>query len=368
MRIGVDIRELERGKRTGIGRFLLTVLGSPVLRSSRHEWILMGNQRTVAPGGFPFVQVTERSRLIWDQCLLPSVLRRHAIQVLFSPYRKAPLWRSCPYVVTIHDLFPFSLTGHRSIRELAFWTFMRLVAKRAARIITVSQFVKQEIVERLQVPPDKITVIYHGLDPSFCPVNPDQANERVARTFGIEGGYILFVGQLKPHKNVDKLITAYASLPGSLRRRYTLLIVGGDGSYRTTLEQLIVQRGVSDSVRLLGAVEDTLLPALYSQAAVCALPSRHEGFGLPALEAMACGCPVIAARCTALPEVVGDAGLFVDPDEPHELANVLEDVLSDESLRTELRTRGFERARLFSRDEAVGRLLEVFDAMEQERA
>lgn len=364
MQIGIDIRELEPGKRTGIGRFLSNLLRASALHCSHHTWILFGNQRTEPPDGFMVVRINESSRLLWDQVLLPSALARHHIDLFFSPYRKAPLWLPCPSVVTIHDLLPFVLMVTPSVKSRLFWMLMRRMARQARRIITVSEFVKRDIVNRLGVLPEKITVVYHGLDASFRPIAPAQAAAQLASRLGIAGDYILFVGQLNPHKNVDKLIAAYAALPDSLRHRYQLLIAGGGGAVRQALEALVTQQKLDQSVRLLGVVEDELLPPLYSMASVCVLPSEHEGFGLPVIEAMACGCVVVAARRAALPEIVGEAGLLVDPAEPHSLTGALEQALTDGALRQALQARGLARAKQFSLDQAVSQLLQLFDALE----
>lgn len=364
MQIGIDIRELEPGKRTGIGRFLVNLLSASALRRSRHAWILFGNQRTEPPDGFPMIRISESSRLLWDQLLLPSALARQRIDLFFSPYRKAPLWLPCPSVVTIHDLLPFTLTATSSAQSRLFWMLMRRMARHAMRIMTVSEFVKRDIVHHLGVPPEKVTVIYHGLHPSFCPVVPEQARAQLAERLGITGDYILFVGQLNPHKNIDKLIAAYAALPDSMRQRYQVLIAGGGGSTRQALEALIIRQKLGRSVRLLGVVEDELLPPLYSMASVCVLPSEHEGFGLPVIEAMACACVVIAARRAALPEIVGEAGLLVDPAEPRSLTGALEQALTDGALRQTLRARGLARAKQFSLDQTVSRFLQLFDALE----
>lgn len=363
MRIGIDVRELEQNKRTGIGRFLTNLFHSELFRRAPHDWILFGNQRTVFPEGFSTVRIAERSRLAWDHVVLPRQLRRRGIHVFFSPYRKAPWRLPCPFIITIHDLFPFTLPGRRAFGDLPFWWFIRQVARRAARILTVSEFVKQDVVTWLRVAPAKVQVIYHGLEPSFCPVDPDHARAQLLRRFGIGDDYVLFVGQLKPHKNVDKLIEAYARLPDPLRRQCRLVIVGSDGAYRARLEALGVQRGLTDRLRWLGVVDDDLLPVLYSAARVCVLPSQHEGFGLPVIEAMACGCPVIAADRAALPEIAGEAALFVNPDDSAALTHTLERLLSDGALRHTFQTQGYARARMFSIDHAVEQLLRAFDTL-----
>lgn len=366
MRIGVDVRELEQDKRTGIGRFLTNLFHSELFRRASHEWVLFGNQRTVFPDGFSAVTVPERSRLLWDHVVLPQHLRRQGVRLFVSPYRKAPLWLPCPCVITIHDLFPFSVPGRRRLGDLLFWWFMRQTARRAERILTVSEFVKHDIVARLGVSPDKVRVLYHGLEPHFHPGGPDAGEDARLHTMGLGGQDVLFVGQLKPHKHVHTLIEAYARLPASLQVRHRLTIVGSDGSYRRMLETLIAQHGLKASVRFLGPVDDQLLAALYRRAAACVLPSEHEGFGLPAVEAMACGCPVIVARATALPEIVGEAGVFIDPQRPETLVEAMTEVLTDGKLRETLRDRGLVRSKQFSLERAVEQFLRVVDEVASE--
>jgi glycosyltransferase involved in cell wall biosynthesis len=360
IRVGIDGRELAAGVRTGIGRYVIEVLRAA--SQSEVECIVYGDLNTRLPITLPKVTLqTIESRWTqwWDQVSLPLQLARDRISVLLSPYYKGPLYPPCPVVVSIHDLYFIQYPRKRWPAYGALTTRLaRLYARRAAAIIADSEYSKRSIVERLGVSPGKVTVIPVGLGPEF---KPELLTESAATRYGIVPPYILYVGNFQPHKNLPRLIRAYANLGKSLRDTHQLVLSGGDMERRQALEGLVRELGIVDRVRFPGLIEDSHLPAVYSGCALFVLPSLEEGFGLPALEAMACGAPVVAGNRAAIPEVVGKAAMLVDPENIPAMTEAMAQVLSVSHLRGTLRQSGLARALEFSSDRTSGRVLALLN-------
>ena len=354
--LGLDGRELRPDVRTGIRRYLTEVLRA----ASRAGWActVYGDAATRLELNLPGVSC----RILagawtqwWDQVALPRALARDGVSVFLSPYYKGPLVAPCPVVLTIHDLFFIGYAGRRRpLYDATMTRVARLYARRASAIVADSEHSKRAIVARLGIAPAKVTVIPVALGAEF---RPEPLTDAVKLRYGIASPYILYVGNFMPHKNLPRLLSAYAALPGTLRAGHALVLAGGDRVGRPTLEAMAARLGVADRVLFPGLVHDPDLPALYAGAAVFVLPSLEEGFGLPALEAMACGAPVVASNRGALPEVVGDAALIVDPDAEAEIAHALARVLSDAPLARDLGSRGRARAPLFAPERTAERVV-----------
>src|SRR5881296_1043120 len=366
IRVGIDGRELAAGVRTGIGRYLIEVLRAASKREV--ECIVYGDLNTRLPITLPKVTLqTIESRWTqwWDQVSLPLRLARDRTSVLLSPYYKGPLFSPCRVVLTIHDLYFIEYPRKRWPAYGSLTTRLaRLYASRAAAIIAVSEYSKRSIVERLGVSPGKVTVIPDALGPEF---KPEPLTEFVAARYGIVPPYILYVGNFRPHKNLPRLIRAFANLSKSLRDTHQLVLAGGDREHRQTLEGLVRDLGISDRVLFPGRIEDAHLPAVYSGCSLFVLPSLEEGFGLPALEAMACGAPVIAANRAAIPEVVGKAAILFDPEDVAAMTKVMTDVLTQPELGTTLRRQGLMRSKEFSLNRTAGRVLTLLQEVSEGR-
>jgi glycosyltransferase involved in cell wall biosynthesis len=366
-RVGVDGRELRAGARTGIRRYTLEVLRAAAARGL--ECVLYGDRGTeldAAPTGVRPVRIEGSVVQWWDQVALPAALRRDAVEVFLSPYYKRPLVAPCPVVVTIHDLFFIGYPGRRRpLYDAAMTRVARLYARGADAIIADSEHSRRAIVARLGIATERIAVIPVGLGPEFQPATPSAA-QRTRYRLGPR--YALYVGNFLPHKNLPRLLRAWAALAPPLRAAHRLVLAGGAAAGRPALEDLAGALGLAEGVVFAGAVDDADLPALYGGATVVVLPSLEEGFGLPALEAMACGAPVVASRRGALPEVVGDAGLLVDPEDEGALAATLMRVLGGELDRETLARRGLARAGVFTREHTAGRVVDLLQATAGTRA
>jgi glycosyltransferase involved in cell wall biosynthesis len=268
-------------------------------------------------------------------------------------------------VVTIHDCIHLRFPQYLPKRGAHLYarTMMNMAAKRACKVLTVSEASKQDILHYLGVPAAKVEVIYNALDERLA--TPPTAEEitRVRERFLLNAPFILYTGNIKPHKNIDRLIEAFSLLRQRGFEHVKLIIIGDEISKYPNLRRLVHRFQLHQHVRFLGFVSDATLSVLYRLAAVFVFPSLYEGFGLPPLEAMALGTPVITSNVSSLPEVVGDAAVLIDPTDATAIAGAMARVLGDEALRTELTRRGLERVAAFSWTRSVARVREVYHEM-----
>lgn len=282
--------------------------------------------------------------------------------LLHVPHYNAPLLHRGPLLVSIHDLIHITDACFKhTLKARAYAApVLRLAARRAAHIVTVSEYSKAQIVARLGVPASKVTTIHNGVDESFHYMPQDVAFQAVSQFTGFQEPYFLYVGSLKPYKNVSILLQAYALVRSRRRTKQKLLIVGDDPRWKKPLLQQQSLLGLDEDVLFLSHVPSDLLPKVYAAAGALIMPSRIEGFGLPVLEAMACGTPVICSRAASLPEVGGDAVLYFDPSNPEDLAAAIERLLESVELQSYLRARGLERAGQFTIRNSVRKHVELY--------
>ncbi|MEP6570035.1 MAG: glycosyltransferase family 1 protein [Acidobacteriota bacterium] len=293
---------------------------------------------------------------------LSAELRRNPVDVLHVQFTSPP-FSPCPVVVSIHDLsfehLPQTFKW-RSRKQLRIT--VRRSARGASQVIALSEYARNDIIDTYQVRPETISVIPLAAPAHFSPITNEEELQRLRQTYGIEGEYILSVGAIQPRKNLGRLVAAFARLRHAKPAvNLPKLVLAGKCAwlYDETL-RAIKDLQLNDSVILAGYVPDTDLPALYSGALCFVYPSYFEGFGLPPLEAMQCGVPVIAGDQTSLPEVVGDAGILVDPFDVEALAAAIEKLVTDSDLRAELRVKGLARAKLFSWRETARQTLAIY--------
>jgi len=284
-------------------------------------------------------------RVLWEQVMQPQVLRHIDADLVHGPVFVGPLVAPCPIVITIHDLsfmrFPdFFRPGNR----LYLKTMTRLSARRARRLIAVSEHAATEAAHLLGIPRRNIDVVYHGVDPAFRPL-PAADVTAFRRRRELPEQFVLFVGTLEPRKNIARLIEAFARIyDGQVK----LVLVGGKGWLYEDLFARVEELDVREGVRFAGYVPSEELPLWYNAARAFAYPSSYEGFGMPVTEAQACGTPVLTSNCSSLPEAAGDAALLIDPQDVEAIATGLQQLLNDSSLRETLRGRGLAHARTFN--------------------
>lgn len=301
----------------------------------------------------------------FDQWGLPSWLRKNGVDLFHSPNYLYPLlMNSPPVVVTIHDLIPlkfpeFTPRAKKTRFNFIFRLILRRSVHRASRVIAVSRHTRDDLISLLGLEEEKIRVVYNGVDRTYRRLEAGKVQALLAEKFQITAPYFLFVGRFDPYKNVTGLIRALADFSGPEDNPLHLVIAGSPDPRYPEAGKLVKSLGVSDRVHFLEKVDEEELLYLYNGALALVLPSLYEGFGLPPLEAMACGTPVICSNRGSLPEVVGEAALLVEP-EVDEIAAGLERIWKDEQLRAELRRRGLQRAASFSWEKTAAETLNVY--------
>jgi glycosyltransferase involved in cell wall biosynthesis len=364
MRIGIDARKLHD---YGIGTYVRNLVGQLARQDGESTYVVICRRadapfiRSLGPRFEPLIERAENYSLL-EQVSVPFGLRRTHVDLFHAPhYVVSPLTR-CPTVVTIHDCIHLRFPQYLPNRAAAVYarTMMTMAARRAHRILTVSQASKEDILRYLKVPASKIEVIYNALDERLATApSPDEIT-RVRERLQLTSPFILYAGNIKPHKNVDRLIEAFSILRKRRGGDLKLLIIGDEISKYPNLRRLVHRFQLHKYVRFHGFVSDETLAVLYRLATAFVFPSLYEGFGLPPLEAMAAGTPVITSNVSSLPEVVGDAALLIDPMNAGAIADAMTRVLSDQALRSDLVRRGCERVKTFSWERSVRRTREVY--------
>lgn len=364
MRIGMDASPMIR-RRGGVGWYVARLVGGLAARDGDNEYRLYADgPLDMSALGLPPERWTS---VVAGRWRLRGAVRRDRVDVFHGTNFRLRARGRLGSVVTIHDLSAERLPG-LSGRRFGQWLASartRWTARRADRVIAHSHSAAADMADCFGVAPERIAVVPLGVGPEFFPEPPPTQDVVRARLAPGRQGFILFCGSLEPRKDVPTLLQAFARLP-DVRNRYRLVLAGGSGRASPGITALVHTLGLSEVVAFEGYLEIPLLRALYSAAALFVLPSLYEGFGLPVLEAMACGAPVIAANTSSLPEVVGEAGLLVSPGDPGALVEAMARVLQDPALATDLRRRGFDRAKRFTWEEAAARTLAVYRAVAAE--
>lgn len=363
MKIGIDAR-LVYYHQAGIGQYILRLTQALALLDHEDQFTLFTSRKDRTPileqSNFKRQELWTPSHHRFEPAALSLELARFSLDVLHSPDFIPPASVHAKSVITVHDLafllFPDFLTRPSA----RYYSRVDIAAHKADHIIAVSESTKRDTVRLLGVPEEKITVIPEAAHPIFAPITSPEPLERIRTRYKLPEEFILFVGTIEPRKNLPALVNAYRRLRDNYKSNVALVIVGQRGWLYEELDQMLEEMNIQDSVRFLGGVPNEELVYLYNAAKIFAFPSRYEGFGLPPLEAMACGTPVVTSNVSSLPEVVGDAALLVDPEDIDGLAVAMWRLLSEENLRRELRAKGLKRAQTFSWERAARATLQVY--------
>jgi glycosyltransferase involved in cell wall biosynthesis len=364
MRVAIDARKLHD---FGIGTYIRNLLRQLARIDHETEYVLLCGEADLgvaAQLGPNFRSVLEPSPnySIREQIHVPWVLRRERPDLYHAPHYVLPAAINCHSVVTIHDcihlMFPQYLPNRMAYAyaRAQMWT----AAHRSDCILTVSDASKRDILHLFNIPPEKIVVVYNAIDAHFSLTPPPDAVARVRERYQLDHRFVLYVGNIKPHKNLVRLIEAFSELRARELEDVKLLIIGDEISKLPALRHAVHRHKLHKHVRFLGYVPDDQLAVLYRLAAVFVFPSLYEGFGLPPLEAMASGTPVVVSNVSSLPEVVGDAAVLVDPHDTDSIVEGLHCVLTNPARAEDMRRKGLERSREFSWERSVARTLEVY--------
>lgn len=364
LRIGIDGRYIQ-DHFPGIGRYTYNLIQALAKAAPEDSFVLLYNpqlvntrytlERLKAPN-VDLVAVNLPTFSLTEQYRLPSLICHLGLDLFHSPYYIKPYLLPCPSVVTIYDLIPrlypqYISLGARVIFEIA----IRLAAVTSRMIIAVSQSAKDDLVRLLGLLPSKVWVTPLGVDTQFKPLK-EKAIFNLRHKYDLPEGYILYLGINKPHKNLVRLVEAFAKVKSGRK----LVLAGREDPRYREVHEVVRRLSLQERVIFLGQVPERDLPALYCGAALFVLPSLYEGFGLPLLEAMACGVPVISSSISSLSEIAGRAAVTVDPMDVSQLARALEEVWGNSDLRVSMRQEGLKQAAHFSWERTAKETLMVY--------
>ena len=372
MRIAIDIRRMyEFGLATYI-RNVVRTLGriDPV-----NEYFVVGasariEQLGALPENFHLIPLQNPEKTFATYLELHKVIAGHEVDLVHVPNAfSRPLITRAPFVITVHDLLDYMYRArtNNGMRRTIHSYMTRQVMHRAARIFAVSNFTKRDVARYFAVNPEKIEVVYNALDENFLRGHATADEQAMVRgRYQVDSPFLLYAGRISPNKNVARIIEAFSALKAELAKDgdypdLKLIIIGDEVSQNPDIRRAVIRSGMQHEVRFLGYVSIDVLRVFFDMAEVFVFPSLYEGFGLPPLEAMAHGTPVVASNTSALPEVVGNAALMVNPENIFEISRALQRVLTDQSLRARLEAAGLEQARRFSWDVSVRRMVEVYE-------
>ncbi len=366
----------------GVGTYIRNVVRTLARLDRCSTYFLIGSPAKVAecgplPENFQAVELLAPDNTLKGCLEFRAIVRRLECDLVHIPHMFwMPRGLSCPYVLTVHDLLEhmYGSRNYSPLRRSLHFYLTRRVLRGAARVLAVSQFTKGEIQKLLAIPDGRIEVVYNAIDERFLHGHATDADrELIAQRYQVSYPFLLYAGAIRPHKNVVRIIEAFSALKNELakERRYgdlKLIIIGDDLSSHPRLRRTVVSGGVQNDVRFLGFVPIEVLRIFYDVAKIFVFPSLYEGFGLPPLEAMAHGTPVVTSNTSSLPEVVGNAALMVNPENVFEIRRALQQALLDSEVRDRMKKAGYEQAAKFSWESSVARILEIYREVAGERA
>jgi glycosyltransferase involved in cell wall biosynthesis len=378
MKVAIDVR---RAGSFGVGTYIRNIVSQFARGDGKTNYVLLGGARDREqfgdlPGNFEWVEHVPAAESFGDQVQIPLLLRSRGVDVLHEPWLYAPLFAPCPMVITVHDLTeliephagvhaaqpPESRRRPQGLRR----QLGRRALERAARIFAVSEASKRELIRVFSLPEKKIEVVYNALDERFLREPLPADADRILERHAVEYPFVLYAGNIRPHKNLTRLIEAFAVVKGELRDhpelgKLKLIVIGDELTKHPDLRRAVVRTRMREEVRFLGFVPHGVLRVFYARARAFLFPSLYEGFGLPPLEAMAHGTPVVTSNVSSLPEVFGPAALLVNPENVFDIARGIRSVLTDESLRGELIEHGYERVKRYSWERATAQIHKAYE-------
>ncbi len=361
MKIGIAARGLDE-KSGGVKRYIFNLIRALLKIDRGNTYVIYYNKRDFV-GTFPNaceIVLDSGNKLIWDFILLPAAIRRDKVDVVLFPKNVLPFFVPCKSVVVNHDYGYFirELDEYKFFDQFYMKMMMPISARRADGIISISEHTKRDIIKFTGVKEDKIAVIHLAADEN-CKMIEEQAKlSEVRYKYGLDFPFIFHCGSLSPRKNIARLIKAFNLIRD--RIPHQLVFTAGKSWKDTQINELVAKLRLDSRIVKLGHIGDGDMPAIYNLADLYVYPSIYEGFGLPVLEAMACGCLVVTSNATSLPEVAGDAAIMVDPLNVEQLSQAMYAAITDEILRQKLIEKGFTQAGKFSWEKTAYKTLEVF--------
>jgi glycosyltransferase involved in cell wall biosynthesis len=378
VKVAIDIRRMTE---FGVGTYIRNVVRTLARLDRESTYYLVGSPAKMAecgplPENFQSVELATPDNTVKGCVEFRAIMRRLGCNVAHVPHLFwMPRGLACPYVLTVHDLLEhmYGSRNFSSLRRSMHFYLTRRVLRGAARVMAVSQFTKSEIEKLQAIPDERIEVVYNAIDERFLHGHATDADRQlIAERYQVNYPFLLYAGAIRPHKNVVRIIEAFSALKSELakERRFAdlkLIIIGDDLSSHPRLRRTVVSGGVQNDVRFLGFVPIEVLRIFYDVAKIFVFPSLYEGFGLPPLEAMAHGTPVVTSNTSSLPEVVGNAALMVNPENVFEIRRALKEALLDSEVRDRMKRLGYEQSQRFSWEGSVARILEIYREVAGER-
>ena len=369
LRIGIDVTAMPR-PRAGAGNYMYRLVEALLRLDTAHAFVVFAGPSDRDAWGVPTpphrvetVAAAARvvTRLVWEQVRLPMAALRLRLDLLHSTHYTSPLALRVPSVVTFCDMtFVHRPDLHVRVKRLLFPLLMRASVARARRLIAISESTRRDMLATYALDPVRVVTVPLAAGPQWRPLPADRVRDAASRYGLTPGGYVLYVGVLEPRKNVPRLVEAFARLAAA-RPGLVLALGGKRGWMADAVDVAIQSAALGDRIRLLGYVPDADLPALVGGASVFVYPSLYEGFGLPVLEAMACGAPVITTNVSSMPEVAGDGALMIAPDDVTALSSAMARVLDDRAFAADLGRRAMAEASRFSWDRCARETVEVYE-------
>jgi glycosyltransferase involved in cell wall biosynthesis len=371
VRVAIDIRRINE---FGVGTYTRNAIRTLIRIDHENEYVLIGIPGRLGgieplPSNFETVPAQPNDFSVSSYVELHRILKQKRCDLLHVPHL---FWKPqaipCPYVVTVHDLLDhmYRVNSHSEIKRTLHFYFTKRVLHGASRIFAVSDFSKKDTERLFHVPANRIEVIYNAIDDRFRQGHASDADRQfIAERYQVNYPFLLYAGRISPHKNVVRIIEAFGALKAELMKEgkledLKLIIIGDEVSKHPDLRRAVIKSGAQHDVRFLGFVPIEVLRIFYDQAKVFVFPSLYEGFGLPPLEAMAHGTPVVTSNTSSIPEVVGNAAIMVNPENVFEIMRAVYKVLLDPVVRDRLKARGLEQANRFSWDASVRKMLSVY--------
>ncbi|MBN1622512.1 MAG: glycosyltransferase family 4 protein [Endomicrobiales bacterium] len=354
MKIGIDVQSTT-GIFSGLGYYTKNLIQNISRIDTKNEYILLSHDNFAGKLSTP-------KRIVWEQAVLGIKAYMNKLDLLHVPCFTPPLIRKCKLIVTIHDLIGVRMPENSlAFPSRFYWgRYFPNLSKRADIIITDSEYSRKDIIELLKIPENRIKVIPLAAGERFKPGKDKDMVQQTKNKYNIGNSpYVLFVGNIEYRKNIILLLKIWKKL----RLPHKLVLAGSKTGYTDNLVRFISENEIKDRVLLTDYISDEDIVNLYNGADLFVYPSLYEGFGLPVLEAMSCGTPVIASNTTSLPEIVSDAGILTDPNNIDELQDAIVKVLSDSSLRSKLKEKGLIRSKLFSWERVARETLEVYNGI-----
>ncbi len=375
VRVGIDIRAISD---FGVGTYIRNIVRALGCVDCNDEFLLIGDAErsfdiSKLPSNFRPVPLREPVNTTRGYFALRRCIREERCDLLHIPtlFWLPPYLPPCPYIVTVHDVldYMYRASNGTGIRGTLNFYSTRYVLQHAARILAVSNFTKNDVARLFNIPFNRVEVLYNAIDERFLLGHAgEKEREFIRERYQVTYPFILYAGRISPHKNLVRIIEAFSALKTELAKEdvlpdLKLIIIGDEVSRHPDLRRTVIRGGVQNDVRFLGFVPIDVLRIFYDTAKLFVFPSLYEGFGLPPLEAMAHGTPVVTSNASSLPEVVGNAAILVNPENVFEIMRAMQRALTDQALRDKLKARGYEQVRRFSWEDSARRLVQVYAAV-----